>query len=97
MRVGLSTADGVVIVEVDCAETAQLIEQISAMSESDELDYWGGLVYSGEEFDEAEESGVSVTYEQALTAQQKLEHCDKEGEDFEDFFLEVWQEDLNLF
>jgi len=101
--VGLSTAAGDVLIKVEDLDTAKIIENISAMSESDELVYWG-IVYDLDEWeDENDGDGkIRATISRALAEkvlQRLIKANDKfafDSEKFEDYFLTMWQDKLGL-
>jgi len=99
MKIGISTSDGVSVIEIDYMETADLITRISAMADSDELAHWGGIITDPDELEDAEETDLFITMDQAKAAMVKLMNM-TQGKDNtlnDDDFLDVWQNDLNLF
>jgi hypothetical protein len=97
MKIGISTVLGVSVIEIDYMETADLITRISAMADSDELAHWGGIITDLGELDDAEETGLFITMDQAKAAMVKLMNMTHHNTLNDDDFLDVWQNDLNLF
>jgi len=97
MKIGISTSDGVSVIEIDYMETADLIARISAMAGSDELAHWGGIITDPDELEDAKETDLFITMDQAKAAMVKLMNMTHHSTLNDDDFLDVWQNDLNLF
>lgn len=106
MRIGISTADGVFPIEVENEACIVIIEEISAMSPQDELADNGGIVLDSTQWDEDDGrgDGVSLTQYQLDVAHERLGAGREEVEggymdedEWDLLFMEVWQEDLDLF
>lgn len=101
-----SAADDDYPVRLQTPELVPLLERLSAMADSDELEAWGGVKtmedmkseYEEDEIDDIlnNEGNVPIPYitvKQVKDAISKLKNADEESSPYEydDLFLEVWQ------